>query len=271
MASACRRKESSPAPFPEIQRSTMRVLLFFVAALTAAVAARAQTPPAQAPAVPGQAAPSAPPQPAQTVCGQPVPAPRTLPPAGSGPVVYQVVPCFEKQGGFPVVEANTYLYYIEMKSRLSNSQTGKWVSYDETIEQVAREDFKRLWATNFLDDLAIRTEDYTFSNGVVGKMIVYDMEERQRVKIRRLRRPEEGRPVEDRREAEGEEHHDPPRLVHRSGAHPPCHRRRPRALRRRGLSVRRDPAGDQGRRGRDQARARDLPCDGRAEGQDRRD
>jgi outer membrane protein insertion porin family len=161
----------------------MRVLLFFVAALTAAVAARAQTPPAQVPAVPGQAAPSAPPQPAQTVCGQAVPAPRTLPPAGSGPVVYQVVPCFEKQGGFPVVEANTYLYYIEMKSRLSNSQTGKWVSYDETIEQVAREDFKRLWATNFLDDLAIRTEDYTFSNGVVGKMIVYDMEERQRVKI----------------------------------------------------------------------------------------
>ena len=119
----------------------------------------------------------------QTVCGQPVPVPRTLPPAGSAPVVYQVVPCFEKQGGFPVVEANTYLYYIEMKSRLSNSQTGKWVPYDETIEQVIRDDFKRLWATNFLDDLAIRVEDYTFSNGVVGKMVVYDMEERQRVKI----------------------------------------------------------------------------------------
>ena len=98
-------------------------------------------------------------------------------------MVYQVVPCFEKQGGFPVVEANTYLYYIEMKSRLSNSQTGKWVPYDEAIEQVIREDFKRLWATNFLDDLAIRVEDYTFSNGVIGKMVVYDMEERQRVKI----------------------------------------------------------------------------------------
>ena len=128
-------------------------------------------------------APPAPPQTGQTVCGQPVPAPRNLPPAGSGPVVYQVVPCFEKQGGFPVVEANTYLYYIEMKSRLSNSQTGKWVPYDEAIEQVIREDFKRLWATNFLDDLAIRVEDYTFSNGVIGKMVVYDMEERQRVKI----------------------------------------------------------------------------------------
>jgi outer membrane protein insertion porin family len=162
------------------QRSTMRELLFFLAALTAAVAVQAQTPPAPAAAAQPPAAPA---QSGQTVCGQPVPTPRTLPPAGSGPVVYQVVPCFEKQGGFPVVEANTYLYYIEMKSRLSNSQTGKWVPYDESVEQVAREDFKRLWATNFLDDLAIRVEDYVFSNGVIGKMVVYDMEERQRVKI----------------------------------------------------------------------------------------
>ena len=153
----------------------MRVLLLFFAALTAARVVQAQTPAAAAPPAPSQTG--------QTVCGQPVPAPRTLPPAGSGPVVYQVVPCFEKQGGFPVVEANTYLYYSEMKSRLSNSQTGKWVPYDEAIEQVIREDFKRLWATNFLDDLAIRVEDYTFSNGVIGKMVVYDMEERQRVKI----------------------------------------------------------------------------------------
>ena len=44
-------------------------------------------------------------------------------------------------------------------------------------------DFKRLWATNFLDDLAVDVQDYRFSNGVIGKMIVYDMEERQRVKI----------------------------------------------------------------------------------------
>ena len=81
------------------------------------------------------------------------------------------------------MEANTYLYYIEMKSRISNSQTGRWVPYDESVEQVIREDFKRLWATNFLDDLAIRVEDYRFTNGVIGKLVVYDMEERQRVKI----------------------------------------------------------------------------------------
>jgi outer membrane protein insertion porin family len=155
----------------------MRVLLLLFAALTAAARVHAQTP------APPAAAPQAPATSGQTVCGQPVPPPRSLPPAGGGPVVYQVVPCFEKQGGYPVVEANTYLYYIETKSRLSNSQTGKWVPYDESVEQIIREDFKRLWATSFLDDLAIRVEDYRFANGVIGKMIVYDMEERERVKI----------------------------------------------------------------------------------------
>jgi hypothetical protein len=133
---------------------------------------------AQAPAAPPQAAAAI-----RTVCGQPVAAPQNLPPAGSGPVLYQVVLCFEKQGGYPVVEANTYLYYIEAKSKLSSAQNNRWVPYDDSIEQIARDDFRRLWATNFLDDLDVHTEDFPFANGVVGKMIVYNMEERQRVKI----------------------------------------------------------------------------------------
>ncbi len=254
------------------KRSTMRVLLFLFAALTAAVAAQAQTPPpatqapppaVQAPATPAQAPATGP---TQMVCGQPVPFPRTLPPDGSGPVVYQVVPCFQKQGGFPVVEANTYLYYIQLRPSVG----GRWVPYDETTEQVIREDFKRLWATNFLDDLAIRVEDYTFSNGVVGKLIVYDMEERQRVKIVDYEGLGKVDQSEDRRSAQREEHQHPPRLVHRSGPHPARDRRRPRALCGRGLSVRRGQAGDQGSRGRHEARARDLPRDGGAEGQDQR-
>ena len=44
-------------------------------------------------------------------------------------------------------------------------------------------DFKRLWATNFLDDLSIEVTDHTFPNGAVGKMVVYHMEERERIKI----------------------------------------------------------------------------------------
>ena len=37
-----------------------------------------------------------------------------------------------------------------------------------TTEQVFANDFKTLWATNFLTDLSIETVDYPFSNGVIG-------------------------------------------------------------------------------------------------------
>src|SRR5450759_2500490 len=50
--------------------------------------------PAPKPAT-GQAAPTLAPQ---TVCTYPIPPPASLPPAGSAPVVYLVVPCFQKQG-----------------------------------------------------------------------------------------------------------------------------------------------------------------------------
>ena len=56
-----------------------------------------------------------------------------------------------------------------------------------------RDDFTRLWNTNFLDNLSIETLDYTFSNGVIGKIVIYNMEERQRVKIVDYERLEEGR------------------------------------------------------------------------------
>jgi outer membrane protein insertion porin family len=163
-----------------------------VAALLPAPAASAGQPPTPAtpaaPAVqapsPAPAAPAAQPKPGtQMVCGLAAPEPARLPPSGSGPVVYLVVPCFQKQGGVSAVEPNTYLYYLEMKNHVSIPSTNKWVPYDDKVEQVILGDFKRLWATNFLDDLAIDIQDYKFSNGVVGKMVVYDMEERQRVKI----------------------------------------------------------------------------------------
>ncbi len=115
-----------------------------------------------------------------TVCGIAIPPPAALPAAGSGPVIFQIVPCFEKQGSISLVDVQTYLYYIQLKS--SRPSQGVWVPYDEAAEQTILEDFKRLWGTNFLDDLSIDTEDYTFSNGVVGKLVVYNLEERQRVK-----------------------------------------------------------------------------------------
>ena len=115
------------------------------------------------------------------VCGQQVPAPATPPPAGSGPIFYGYMLCFEKQGGTPVIDAQTYVYYIQ--ARPSNSRENRWTPYNEALEETLLGDFKRLWATNFLDDLAVDVRDVTYPNGVVGKLAIFDMEERQRVKI----------------------------------------------------------------------------------------
>jgi outer membrane protein insertion porin family len=116
-----------------------------------------------------------------TVCGQQVPAPAKLPPTGSKPVIDALLLCFEKQGGSPVIEANTYLYYIQLRPSLPSQD--KWVTYDDAAEQTVLQDFKRLWGTNFLDDLVIDVRDVVFDNGVPGKLVIYNMEERQRVKI----------------------------------------------------------------------------------------
>ena len=116
-----------------------------------------------------------------TICGQQIPPPRALPPEGSGPVVYLIAPCFEAQENTSLVDIQTYLYYIQLKA--SRPSEGAWIPYNEDAENTIRDDFKRLWGTNFLDNLSIDVEDYTFTNGVIGKLVTYDMEERQRVKI----------------------------------------------------------------------------------------
>ncbi|MGE0705142.1 MAG: outer membrane protein assembly factor [Vicinamibacterales bacterium] len=146
-------------------------LLMLALTMPATVAAQAQTP---APGAPASANPA-------TICGLQIPPPRALPPANSGPVVYQIIPCFEAQGNQTLVDPSTYLYYIHLEP--SRPSEGVWVPWNEGSEQTIREDFTRLWGTNFLDNLSIDVSDYTFSNGVVGKLVAYRMEERQRVKI----------------------------------------------------------------------------------------
>src|SRR6188474_1484655 len=116
-------------------------------------------PPASAGQAPAAPAPQAPQPAGQTVCGLPVPIPSQLPPAGSAPVVYLVVPCFMKQGGYSVIEAQTYLYYLQATQHLSSPANNRWVPYDDKIEQVIVADFKRLWATSFLDDLSVDVQD----------------------------------------------------------------------------------------------------------------
>src|SRR5687767_7880004 len=122
----------------------MRVTAILLAALAAAVDVRAQAP-----------APSGPLKLPATICGLQVPAPAKQPPTGSPPLVNNILLCFPTQGNVPMVEAQTYQYYIEMKNHVSMPSTDKWVPYTEQIEQIILGDFKRLWATNFLDDLSI--------------------------------------------------------------------------------------------------------------------
>jgi outer membrane protein insertion porin family len=105
-------------------------------------------------------------------------APAKLPPVGSAPLVRFIQLEFPTQGGQSVIDAQTYLYYIQ--TRPSSSINGTWVPYKE---ETVLEDFKRLWATNFLDNLWIDVRDEPYDNGVIGKRIIYNMEERPRVKI----------------------------------------------------------------------------------------
>ena len=90
------------------------------------------------------------------------------------------MPCFEKQGGYPVVESNTYLYYIQTPVR--PAAAGGSPTTKPPSRSSARTSSGCGRPTSSTTS-SIRVEDYVFANGVVGKMIVYDMEERQRVKI----------------------------------------------------------------------------------------
>ena len=96
-------------------------------------------------------------------------------------MVIAVLMCFGAKGGVPLIEPQTYLHYIEF--RASEPSRDRWVPYDDGAEQRLLEDFRRLWATNFLDDLKIEAVDVAFPNGAPGKVVVVHLEERARVKI----------------------------------------------------------------------------------------
>src|ERR1043166_10202859 len=93
-------------------------------------------------AISGEPLQAAQPLPPATVCGQ-QPVPLAQPPAGSGPVVLYVAPCFEAQGNQSVIEGQTYLFYIQLKP--STPSQGNWVPYDESTEKMVEDDFRRLW------------------------------------------------------------------------------------------------------------------------------
>ncbi len=129
-------------------------------------------------AAPAWAQPPTPPAAAgQTQAAPQVQAPR-LPPLDSPPLLRYIELRFPTQGNVSVIDPQTYQYYL--KSRPSRSSDGVWVPYDE---QSVLADFKNLWGTNFLDNLWVEVKDAPYDNGVIGKHVIFNLEERQRVKI----------------------------------------------------------------------------------------
>jgi outer membrane protein insertion porin family len=100
------------------------------------------------------------------------------PPPGSPPLVRIIEIAFPAQGNLSVVDAQTYLYYVHTRASRPSEQV--WAPYDV---QSALDDFQRLWNTGFLDNLWVDVTDVPYDNGVVGKHITFNLEERQRVKI----------------------------------------------------------------------------------------
>jgi outer membrane protein insertion porin family len=119
-------------------------------------------------------------------CSSIEPANAPLPPAGSVPLVR----CMETQFhpvNEPILDVyTTYLYYIKVRGSVRGDHPGtpdvevqSWVPYDEAV---LLKDYDSLWKTNFLDDLWIEVLDEPYENGVMGKHVIFHMEERSRLK-----------------------------------------------------------------------------------------
>jgi outer membrane protein insertion porin family len=81
-----------------------------------------------------------------------------------------------------VVDGSTYGSHIRTPQPNSDATLGPvlWVPYNEPQVQ---SDFWNLWRTGFLDNLWIEVIDEPYPNGVMGKHVVFHIEERPRVKV----------------------------------------------------------------------------------------
>ena len=107
----------------------------------------------------------------------PCPKPANLPPANS-PVLLRCMQLVAHPVNETLVEQATYDFYI--KSPRTDSSRQVWAPYNEDAIQA---DFWNLWRTSFLDNLWIEVIDEPYENGVMGKHVVFHIEERPRLKI----------------------------------------------------------------------------------------
>lgn len=104
-----------------------------------------------------------------------------LPPADIGPVLRFIELRIVPDNVFTVVPFETYQYYL--RTQASTPSTGNWVPYNDATERALLADFDRLMATPFVDDLRIEVLDSPYPNGVMGKHVIFFIEERKRIKI----------------------------------------------------------------------------------------
>ena len=120
---------------------------------------------------------------AEASAAQPRRQPPPLPPEDSPELLRTVQVAFPNQGNVSSIDPQTYLYYMEVPNYRSLPSQNKWEPYTEETERIIREDFRRLWDTGFLDDLWIEVIDEPWPNGVIGKRVIFNFAERERVKI----------------------------------------------------------------------------------------
>src|SRR6187399_2110911 len=105
------------------------------------------------------------------------------PPAGSAPV-YRCAQVMVHGAGDRVTEVepmiDPYTYGGRLTPAWSLVDRNQWKTYDESIIQA---DFWKLWRTEFLEDEWIQVIDEPFPNGVIGKHVVFHLEERARLKV----------------------------------------------------------------------------------------
>ena len=140
-------------------------------------------------AAPAAAQPSlfgTPQEPAPSIFGgAPQPPRPALPPPDSPTLLRSVAIQFPTQGNVAGVDYSTYLYYMEVANDENRTRPsiGQWAPYtDETVEMILG-DYQRLWDTGFLNDLWVEVIDTPYENGVPAKTVIFNMEERERVKV----------------------------------------------------------------------------------------
>src|SRR6187401_2605708 len=105
------------------------------------------------------------------------------PPAGSAPV-YRCAQIMPHGAGDRVTEVepmiDPYTYGGRLTPAWSLVDRNQWKPYDESIILA---DFWKLWRTEFLEDEWIQVIDEPFPNGVIGKHVVFHLEERARLKV----------------------------------------------------------------------------------------